>query len=221
MLSLKNKEDTYLLSTVRIEIESKEGKSTGTGFICSLTNPKYGNLTKVYYLVTNKHVIQDGNKMTLKMHTIDNDFKKNNKNSIEINLDKQQEIVIEKDLNALFFFHPKSDVDIAILNMNQNIFNSFLPLVMPIELDKVIPDPIDNDIEIYDDIIFIGYPNGLYDKKNLLPIIRKGSFATPYQVNFDGHPIFLIDASVFPGSSGSPVFLFDRNKTIFQGKKWT
>ncbi len=219
MLKFKNKEDLYLLSTVRIEADTKDGVSTGTGFICSLTDSRYGDLTKIHYLVTNKHVIKDGTKMTLEMHTLDSDLKKTGSSGIQISLDKQRKISIEKELNELFFFHPKDDVDIAILNLNINIFRDFLPLVIPVEIDKVIPEEDADDIEIYDDVIFIGYPNGLYDKKNLLPIIRKGSFATPYQVDFDGHPIFLIDASVFPGSSGSPVFLFDRKKTMFQGVK--
>lgn len=219
LLEIKNKEDAHLLSTVRIEVESKEGSSTGTGFICSLADKKYGDLTKVYYLVTNKHVIRNGTKITLKMHTLESEFKKNDNDNVHIDLSKQQEASIEEDLNGLFFFHPKDDVDIAILNMNQSFFKEFLPLIIPIEIDKAIPDKDSNDVEIYDDITFIGYPNGLYDKKNLLPIIRKGSFATPYQVDFDGHPIFLIDASVFPGSSGSPVFLFDRKRITSEGKK--
>ena len=38
---------------------------------------------------------------------------------------------------------------------------------------------------------------------------RKGITATPPNLDYNGKPIFLIDASVFPGSSGSPVFLYN------------
>ena len=39
---------------------------------------------------------------------------------------------------------------------------------------------------------------------------RRGITATPLVVDYDGKPQFLIDASVFPGSSGSPVFIVNR-----------
>jgi hypothetical protein len=57
------------------------------------------------------------------------------------------------------------------------------------------------------EVIFIGYPNGWFDSVNLTPIIRTGTAASPPAVDYDGKPIFIIDASVFPGSSGSPVFI--------------
>src|SRR5437763_136516 len=34
-----------------------------------------------------------------------------------------------------------------------------------------------------------------------------GVTANPLQADYDGRPVFLIDASVFPGSSGSPVVI--------------
>ena len=37
--------------------------------------------------------------------------------------------------------------------------------------------------------------------------MRKGITATPANIDFEGQPTFVIDASIFPGSSGSPVFI--------------
>ena len=68
----------------------------------------------------------------------------------------------------------------------------------------------ESDLDSIEDVIFIGYPNGLYDRTNLLPIARRGTTASPIGVDHEGLPAFLVDASVFPGSSGSPVFLIDR-----------
>ena len=65
------------------------------------------------------------------------------------------------------------------------------------------------ELDALEEIIFIGYPSGIWDRKNLLPIVRKGITATPIAVDFDGERKFLVDASVFPGSSGSPVFLYN------------
>lgn len=53
----------------------------------------------------------------------------------------------------------------------------------------------------------IGYPNGIWDSKHNLPLIRKGITSTHPKYEFNGKPEFLIDAACFPGSSGSPVFL--------------
>ena len=52
----------------------------------------------------------------------------------------------------------------------------------------------------------------MYDQVNLIPITRTGMTATPLQLDYDGRPSFLIDASVFPGSSGSPVFVYKSGK---------
>ena len=51
----------------------------------------------------------------------------------------------------------------------------------------------------------------MYDTKNNTPIIRRGSTATHPNLDFDGVPQYLIDATVFGGSSGSPVFIVDNN----------
>jgi len=63
------------------------------------------------------------------------------------------------------------------------------------------------ELDAIEEVIFIGYPSGLYDSKNFLPVARRGVTATPLVVDYSGLPQFLIDASVFPGSSGSPVFI--------------
>lgn len=66
------------------------------------------------------------------------------------------------------------------------------------------------DFEPNKPVTFIGYPNGLYEFTSLLPIVRQGYAATAMHIDHGGKPTFLIDAFVFPGSSGSPVFLVPR-----------
>ncbi|MDI3475373.1 MAG: hypothetical protein PWQ79_1921 [Thermococcaceae archaeon] len=65
-------------------------------------------------------------------------------------------------------------------------------------------------LDAIEEVIFVGYPGGFYDERHFLPIVRKGITATPPYIDFNGWKAFLIDASVFPGSSGSPVFLYNR-----------
>jgi hypothetical protein len=58
-------------------------------------------------------------------------------------------------------------------------------------------------------IAMVGYPRGIWDSVNNAPIVRRGSTATHPLVHYENKPEFLIDAACFPGSSGSPVFLFE------------
>ena len=63
-------------------------------------------------------------------------------------------------------------------------------------------------LDALEEILFVGYPNGVWDHVNLMPIMRRGTTATPIALDFEGRPEFLIDAAVYPGSSGSPVFIY-------------
>ena len=47
------------------------------------------------------------------------------------------------------------------------------------------------------------------DQTHSLPVARKGITATPAAVDYEGRPAFLVDASVYPGSRGSPVFIYN------------
>lgn len=72
----------------------------------------------------------------------------------------------------------------------------------------------------------VGYPNGLWDKTNNLPIFRKGITATHPKYDYNGREEFLIDAACFPGSSGSPVLHLDvgnyvRSGILYRGDRVT
>ena len=75
-----------------------------------------------------------------------------------------------------------------------------------------------SELDSLEDVVFVGYPSGIYDSVSLLPIARRGTTATPVAVDYRGLPAFLIDASVFPGSSGSPVFLAQTGVTMVRGQ---
>jgi hypothetical protein len=114
-----------------------------------------------------------------------------------------------------WFGHPSPDVDIAVCPFapleahikqqnNIDLFYRFITLDMipgREQLDK---------LDALESVTFVGYPNGIWDKANLLPVARRGTTASPLAVDFENTPRFLIDASVFGGSSGSPVFLFNQ-----------
>ena len=72
-------------------------------------------------------------------------------------------------------------------------------------------------MEVADDVVVIGYPRGFYDHTNLYPIVKSGIIASRWGFNFNGLPYFLIDAKLFPGSSGSIVVSKPQNITVDGG----
>ena len=60
-------------------------------------------------------------------------------------------------------------------------------------------------VQVADDVIIVGYPRGFYDTHNLFPIVKSGMVASRWGMRFKNKPVFLIDAKLFPGSSGSIV----------------
>lgn len=109
--------------------------------------------------------------------------------------------------------HPNNDVDLCVLPISgiheimkkdgKNIF------YMGLEKDIIPTQAIVNELTAMEDITMIGYPNGIWDETNNLPIFRRGITATHPRFDYNGKQEFLIDAACFPGSSGSPVFLLN------------
>jgi len=73
-------------------------------------------------------------------------------------------------------------------------------------------------VEVADDAVVIGYPRGFYDEVNLYPIAKSGIIASRWGADFNGLPCFLIDAKLFPGSSGSIVVSKPRDIAIEGGQ---
>lgn len=114
-----------------------------------------------------------------------------------------------------WFGHPSPDIDIAICPFAG--LEAFIKEQNNVDLlyryvnSSMIPNEEQaKDLDAVESVTFIGYPNGIWDSKNLLPIARRGTTASPIEVDFENTPRFLIDASVFGGSSGSPVFILNQ-----------
>ena len=84
--------------------------------------------------------------------------------------------------------------------------------------DEMIPTKDDiNNIFVGNDIFLVGYPDALYDRYNKIPIFRKGILATPYTLSYNETNTFLIDAAIYNGSSGSPIFCPINDKILLLG----
>ena len=202
--------ENILFTTVRIEATLPNSSiSMGTGFIFNYVK----NNKQYLFVVTNKHVIKDSIEGRLTFNQSDGEEPILGKVfTIEYpNFEKQ------------WIGHPQQDIDVAIMPFAP-VLNELSNRGVQIFFKSLTPDLIPSDkllreeIDAVEDIVFVGYPSDIYDRRNLLPVVRKGITATPISVDFEGKPAFLIDASIFPGSSGSPVFLCNIGSYSPKGK---
>lgn len=161
--------------------------------------------SKIPVIVTNKHVIESAQTGTFVLTA-------RNENGEPI-LGSYETIRLD-NFEAKWLKYPDPAVDLAVFPIAP-LFNAvetagkkvfFLPLD-----EALIPS---NEalatLGGIEDITMIGYPNSIWDIQNNMPIVRKGITATNPKNDYNGLPLFVIDCACFPGSSGSPVLIFNQ-----------
>jgi hypothetical protein len=196
-MQIQSPADAMLFSTVRVETTGPSGGGTGTafGFVYTQGNNNWP------FFVTNKHVVAGAASGRLIF---------NADRGGQPSLGDRVEITIA-DFERGWFGHPNPSIDIAVMPCQpilQQAQDQGRPVYfVPIPHTAIPPDAVLQELGAIEEILFVGYPIGIHDRVNLLPVVRRGVTATPLQVDYEGRPVFLIDASVFPGSSGSPVVI--------------
>jgi hypothetical protein len=196
--------------TTRIEAKSGDGKQTsvGTGFVFS---HKVDEKLQVPFIVTCRHVVNGFASAT---------FSFVQSKDGKPDLGQKCEVTVP-NLQNLVFYDPDPKIDVALIPLAPILryfdANGKTPFYRSLSKDLVPSQASAEDLSAIQSIVFVGYPNGMRDEKNLLPIARRGFTASPYVVDFNGLPLFLIDANVFPGSSGSPVMVLDEGAYASHG----
>lgn len=187
-----------ILLTVALITQIQGGKPIGsaTGFFY-LKNDRL-------YLVTNKHVFKDDTKkiapetISLRLHTDKTDLSKNSDLLIQLYADKKPLWKVHKT---------QTNADVAIIELDKQALNGFI--IKAFSKENFLPS---NLVLIPgEDIFIMGYPLSFHDNYNNLPILRNAFIASTYGVNFQGQPLFLTDANLHPGTSGSPVITKPKN----------
>jgi V8-like Glu-specific endopeptidase len=194
------------LSTVRLECTGRNMSSVGTGYLYyyKLEN---GDIFPV--IVTNKHVIANATKIKTEFHVIAQGAHVGDDGLADFEEKLNVEI---DDFENETLFHPSNDIDLCIILLGKTLNRIRSGYgVKNVFLDKSwhVESALESIIRPIETIVMIGYPNGLWDEVNNRPIARRGLTASHPLKPWNGKRQFMIDAACFPGSSGSPVFLYE------------
>lgn len=185
--------EKLLFSTVMLEAQNG---SRGTGFFF---NFRFNDYT-VPVIITNKHVINEDRNAIMK-------FNLHLKNE-----DDSSDESIQVNYKGEWIFHSTHDLCCCFVNpLFEQIKKSTKREVffIPIEESLIYNKEKLKDLSAIEDVIMIGYPIGLTDLKNNLPLFRKGITASHPSISFNNEGVGAIDMACFPGSSGSPILILD------------
>lgn len=197
--------DNLRYATTRLSVVNYKGEGhVGTGFFFVI---RINEKTSYPLLITNKHMICNGNNeedwktLSFKVNRADNQG-----NPLFGNV---EQIEIQNTLDTIRFIHP--DVDLCAFSFG-GYLNNFdakgIKICFKYFPEELIPNADDMPVICsIEDILMVGYPDGMADENNNLPIVRRGITATDFKIDYNGRKEFLIDASIFKGSSGSPIVI--------------
>jgi hypothetical protein len=193
----------FLLNSTLIPFTDKtEKRDSASGFFYKYRND--------YYIITNLHVIEKiGGDDIESLEKSDNleltdigemyIYIRHNQTNEEVP-DREPVDILDSNGNPRWISHSSSKVDVVALPVGSDLKSTVTGAYSK-------SDFVPNDIEISagDSTIAVGYPKGIYDSNTYLPVIRNGLIATPPKVDYKGLPMFLMDAKMHGGTSGSPV----------------
>lgn len=98
--------------------------------------------------------------------------------------------------------HPRhgSGVDVVSIPIGRGMGRY---AIRPLTREDLVPGEV--DLDLGQDLMVLGFPQGLGAGASGLPLARSASLASPHRMGLDGRPYVLIDSRLHPGTSGSPV----------------
>lgn len=190
--------EQLMFSTVRLM--TNDG-GCGTGFYFDFIVNE-----KVYpTIITNKHVVNNNpcEETTFFVHLDEGDGSTTQNHKVTYNTN--------------WFFHPTHDLcfcftqpvfEMVKQTTHKNVFR------IANNMSIVATDEQINTLRAIEEITMVGYPIGLWDEINNLPVFRHGYTASHPAYDFNNPGIGLVDMACFPGSSGSPIYVLNEGSFI-------
>jgi hypothetical protein len=190
--------ETLLLSTTQIlTFKGRRPLTQASAFFFA----REGRL----YLVTSRHVLFDApsahfpDRVEIALHTNVNNATQSTGLSI---------LLYDKGKGIWRQGHDSDrDVDVAVIEIDQSrLPPSNLAAFTPQHLQQSL-----SDIEVGQPLLIVGFPMGFQDALHHLPVVRQAVIASSFGLRFQGEGMFLTDARMHRGTSGSPVVVRDRS----------
>ena len=189
---------SFLNSVVAIGTKRGDAPETdwiGTGFIYGVAETGTGDNIRPF-LVTNRHVVADEDLIVIKVNRMDD----RPAEEFEVNLFEEPHLMTT---------HPDG-LDIAALPLPGEILSDHTLATHPITrgVSLSIAEAGEVGVSEGDGIFAIGFPLGLvgYEDQHF-PIVKQGCIARIQDWLSGRSRQILVDANIFPGNSGGPIFL--------------
>lgn len=183
--------------------------SSGTCFVFKYN---FSESHSKLFLVTNRHVVEQNSSAHMNFYISDQPYP----NSIKSHGFKNTLDIPEAYWRANWIFPDDVSIDLAILDFDKILgyMNNTRKIYYYFECisnNDFIPENILNSLTHIENVIYAGFPYGWTSHDDILPISGSGVTATSLKKNHNNSPIFLIDANIYKGSSGCPVFIERKN----------
>jgi hypothetical protein len=217
-------DDVFHTITTLVSVSMPDGQSQGSGFYYQQLapaekpgEPGWRTIEKTW-LVTNRHVAfprvsgkeQVPDSFSFHLRKVDGE-----------KITWEPVRLTTTDLLDRAKLHPNPAVDVCVIEIHDLLVERFkggnITGWHAVHSEQL-PGKREIFVEVSDDAVVVGYPRGFYDDVNLFPIVKSGIIATRWGAHFKGHPCFLIDAKLFPGSSGSIVVSKPTNIAFVDGQ---
>ena len=191
------------LSVARLEAyRGRRQVALGSGFF-------YKKEDRISYM-TNRHMVvgehkaQRPDSIRLNLHTDPSHIASSKTVSIDL---------YDADGRPAWMEHPSRGkaVDVVAIPVSRGQLGGCE--VVPLSKGRQVPDEI--VLDLGQDLMVVGFPDGLSDSVHNLPIARNASLASCYMVPFNAEPYMLVDSNLHPGTSGSPIF----TKPVFSARR--
>jgi hypothetical protein len=198
-------EVAYLTARIEVKAVGATSYSIGTGFFYN-AKLKDGSDRTLTLLISNRHVFIDP--------AFNLSIKLNRKNADNAPIHGDVINFEQTDFRSIYFPHPDPSIDLACINASQISHTDAFYRNLH---DDFLKEPDYSHIFPGSEAVFVGYPANRYDQVNNLPLIRKGWISSMPSIDFNGKGQIVLDAQVFQGSSGSPVFTSAHGNYILLG----
>jgi hypothetical protein len=206
MMRVRTVPDQLFHLVTQLQVGPKDLPAIGTGFFVGYSSED-GRLT-TDYLVSNRHVVRAGTKGRFDLHPAVHD-PHGTYQGPDLNRIVQVEV---PNWEAAWVDHPDPEVDVSVMNIGSAVQGLLRERRIVAYYTKLAPSMLAGDdmlqaLDSLEEVLFVGFPEGIADPIYHLPVLRRGVTSTPPGIDYAGKPAFLVDGAVYAGASGCPVVL--------------